>query len=133
MNLDVGTVVERVNFDVESLTLRVDQFIAQDVREWPFADRPRLDVIEDRDIERMRVQHVIRMMVRVPYEPIGEFKYPATWVEAVKARFAPEWLKRRWPVRYVDLEVRAYYPKISLPLEGGRFVRVTRVDGWPRF
>lgn len=44
-------------------------------------------------------------------------EWPADWWEALKARFAPAWFLRRWPVRYERrvLEAQALYPKIALP------------------
>jgi len=32
-------------------------------------------------------------------------RWPANWIEAVKDRWLPRWLKRRWPVRYEYLDV----------------------------
>ena len=45
--------------------------------------------------------------------------YPVNWWEAVKARFFPEWAKKRWPIQYakIELEARALYPRLSLPKE----------------
>lgn len=48
-----------------------------------------------------------------------EFKYPADWWQAVKERFAPDWLKRRYPVRYIEhhITVDAVYPELSKRLK----------------
>lgn len=64
--------------------------------------------------------------VRVKQEILGEHleraevRYPLNWKEAVKDRFAPEWFKARWPVRekVVKIDVRALYPKMSIPEDG---------------
>ena len=44
-------------------------------------------------------------------------KYPENWLQAVKDRFAPAWIKRRRPVKYITmrLEAKALYPKIKIP------------------
>jgi hypothetical protein len=41
--------------------------------------------------------------------------YPMNWVEAVKARFLPEWAKKRWPVRYTQWNVDAWRLWEDLP------------------
>jgi hypothetical protein len=42
-------------------------------------------------------------------------QYPADWWEAVKERFAPAWMKKRWPVKYAYLmiEARDLFPEIK--------------------
>ena len=42
--------------------------------------------------------------------------YPTNWWEALKHRFAPEWAKKRWPVRYavVTLDARILAPRSAL-------------------
>lgn len=46
-------------------------------------------------------------------------RYPANWLEAVKERFAPCWLRDRWPVKFTvtTATLEETYPdlKISLP------------------
>ena len=43
-------------------------------------------------------------------------KYPADWKEAVKERFFPPFLLKRYPVKYttLKLEAVAYYPKVAM-------------------
>jgi len=43
--------------------------------------------------------------------------YPKDWVEALKERFAPRWLLRRWPIKfkYIKFEPTVLYPGIKLP------------------
>jgi len=42
------------------------------------------------------------------------FDYPANWIEAIKARWLPNWLKKRWPIRYHTWQynMAAVYPKL---------------------
>ena len=46
-----------------------------------------------------------------------ECKYPRNWKESVKERFAPEWFKRHYPVKYTitTLTAKELYPMLSLP------------------
>lgn len=46
-----------------------------------------------------------------------EVKYPSGWWQAVKERFAPDWVLSRWPVRYTTVELcaDALYPTIPVP------------------
>lgn len=36
---------------------------------------------------------------------LTEYRWPATWWDAVKERWYPTWAKRRWPVRYEKVTV----------------------------
>ena len=63
------------------------------------------------------------VVLRVVQEILGhivecqEVRHPANWWEAVKQRFMPEWIKRRWPVKetVVTLTARELYPSIAMP------------------
>ena len=48
-----------------------------------------------------------------------EVQYPADWKQAIKERFLPRFLRKRWPVHYVKVgwDIRVAYPEISLPNE----------------
>jgi hypothetical protein len=47
-------------------------------------------------------------------ESVDWVKYPKDWVEAVKARWLPNWLKKFFPVEYTEIDVKALYPRCSL-------------------
>lgn len=51
---------------------------------------------------------------------VAEFKWPATWWDAVKLRFYPRWLLRRYPVRYRFERVTALalLPTLDLKIPG---------------
>jgi hypothetical protein len=57
-----------------------------------------------------------------------EIRYPADWWQAVKGRFAPDWFKRRYPIKYTEHHIRvdAVYPELSkrlnLPKEPHRLI-----------
>jgi hypothetical protein len=69
------------------------------------------------------------------YEPLA-FQWPRDWWEAVKERFAPQWLLARWPVIYRKerVEFREIYPdfKPALPQSERqhRFVIARQNFGW---
>lgn len=56
-------------------------------------------------------------------------KYPQDWWQAFKEYWFPKWLLRKFPVQYHEehYDVRAFYPKISLPREK-HYVRIIRTD-----
>jgi len=37
-------------------------------------------------------------------------KYPENWKEALKERWFPEWMKKKYPVRYKKFDVRVCFP-----------------------
>lgn len=45
-----------------------------------------------------------------------EYKWPENWIEALKERFAPQWLKNKWPVKYTikGHKVMIHYPDIAV-------------------
>jgi len=48
-----------------------------------------------------------------------EFRTPRDWFEALKERFAPKWILKKFPVKYrVDkIDVKALFPKIKMDKE----------------
>lgn len=58
---------------------------------------------------------------------LDEIKFPANWKEAVKERFAPAWVLKRWPVRYAVYKIDELYPKMLAPRHE-RVLRVYRVN-----
>lgn len=60
---------------------------------------------------------VVQMETQLLGDTLKEWKieYPATWWDAVKWRFAPDWLLARWPARFTVHEVSArhVYPELT--------------------
>lgn len=59
--------------------------------------------------------------------------FPASWWQAVKARWLPGWAKRRWPVRVqtVKLEAAALWPSLQyLVPDHQPVLKLRRIDGW---
>jgi len=60
-------------------------------------------------------QMVLTLKAEVYGEHLRDHKFPADWWQAVKDRWFPDWLKRRYPVRYTIISRSAVYPEMSLP------------------
>jgi hypothetical protein len=62
------------------------------------------------------IQHIAKQKLK---EEFVVATWPADWWQALKARFAPKWFLRRWPVAMAEkkatFEVGAYYPLIAMP------------------
>ena len=55
------------------------------------------------DVQRQVLGDLVyRLQCIVPSLPLAPqcISYPLNWVEAIKQRFAPQWLLDRWPLRY---------------------------------
>lgn len=80
-------------------------------------------LIDDVDISLLQTFAREAIAIRVKAHVWGEeyaqkeIRYPADWIEALKARWLPWWAKKRWPVRYCvhNITAMAYYPGISPP------------------
>ncbi len=70
-------------------------------------------------VERFSDEIVCTIRQRILGEQLKriEIRYPSDWWQALKARWYPDWAKRRWPVRHQChiVDVKALYPKISIP------------------
>jgi hypothetical protein len=54
-----------------------------------------------------------------PAELLREIKVPVGWVDAVKERFAPKWLLRKYPIKYAIHKFYEMYPEVSFPPNSG--------------
>lgn len=46
---------------------------------------------------------------------VGNVAYPADWWQAFKLRWLPEWVLRRWPPRFISIDVAAVFPEYAPP------------------
>jgi len=53
-----------------------------------------------------------------------EVQYPSNWWEAIKDRWAPRWIKNRWPIKYTveKLTARELYPHMIFSSRPGRSI-----------
>ena len=79
----------------------------------------RMEHFSEYDIDYLEMKRVLYL--KVMGEKLETFSFPTTWVDAVKARWFPGWLLRRYPASYTKIDITALYPKLSLPDEDYRF------------
>ena len=98
--------------DVKRATLYLTQYCAAKMVDWSFANPVRVSV--DSMIEYQGA-HLLQMIkdVLVQRELLAE--YPATWWDAVKLRWFPQWALNRWPAAMNRIDGLILYPKIALP------------------
>lgn len=61
---------------------------------------------------------IINLIRRVAaYRGTEVIRFPATWWDAVKERFAPDWMLARWPIQYQTITASAMLPDVPLPDE----------------
>jgi hypothetical protein len=113
-------VVERIKMDkqqsshkavrLERLRLKVSLLLSR-----TFTNDVLMSVYEDSLADKV----MISFETQVAAETIESItvKYPANWKEAVKERFLPEFLRKRFPIQYTvqTVKIKVLYPKISLP------------------
>ncbi len=58
--------------------------------------------------------NVFRVITKVDiaYDKLESYSYPADWKEAVKDRFFPDWLKKRFPVIYRVIDIHRVFPDL---------------------
>lgn len=94
--------------------------LSASISRWELADRGvRAEVLFDELAESLVAEVSWHMTGRRAY---GEaIVYPATWWDAVKDRWFPRWLRRRFPPRFTEItpEMTEYFPDIT-PIQGQR-------------
>ena len=58
-----------------------------------------------------------------PQFHLGTIKHPLDWRWAAYDRFAPSWIKRRWPTRMKVWSVYEMFPEVPLPPNHPRSIR----------
>jgi hypothetical protein len=101
---------------VRTFALHARAFEVQREITWPFANPLEIEVVE-MHTAMQTARYAIRALVRIAVQEEQMAQYPATWWDAVKARFAPEWFTRRWPVQYTRIIMEVLYPRVAFPRE----------------
>lgn len=63
------------------------------------------------DIDDIITDHFVINFRTFMYGVAGEeqvVRWPATWVDALKLAHAPQWVLRRWPVRFEERRIKTY-------------------------
>jgi hypothetical protein len=94
------------------------------VDDWIFAEAP--EVRGRYVVETAR--HMLYSTVRYAEQKCEPVIYPADWWQAVKERFAPVWLRKRWPVQHRVWEPFVIYPEIALPREK-HYIHIREISG----
>jgi hypothetical protein len=100
--------------DVKTVTLLIEQYHYAHLFDWPFSERPRYDLRFVIERGSAIALHALQDVL-VQRECVAS--YPKDWWQALKARFAPKWALRRWPVRENVIDMTVLYPRIQLPRE----------------
>ena len=60
-------------------------------------------------------------------QSLCDYKHPENWKEALKERWFPKWLLKRFPVKYAVLDIKEIYPdyRIAPEVLGERRIIVT--------
>lgn len=101
-------------YSTEQIELKIKQFytaqlISRDVLESAVTPEACLDY----HLGFMAHQLIVR--VAVPARETQVARYPTTWWDAVKARFAPPWFLRRWPADYIEVRLEELYHMVAIP------------------
>lgn len=59
------------------------------------------------DLDALRIK--LRRTVWARPLATHTFAFPVDWKQAVKQRFAPRWVLRRWPVRLAEFDLTIYH------------------------
>lgn len=90
---------------------------------------------QNAQVDILRAMNVDEFIVRIAWETAGvqqtivDEKFPATWADAFRARWFPQWALKRWAVvwRYIRVNKLTVFPQITLPPSCGRFFVLTDV------
>jgi hypothetical protein len=66
-------------------------------------------------IDRMSREMVFKLTAKIAGQQLPDIKYPADWKQAFKERWFPQWLLKKYPVKYKQFEVKALYPYLAIP------------------
>jgi len=110
-----------MNDHIRTVELQRKEYAAQvalDEREIELCQK-RGTVEEIRDHARRQLVMTMRAAIYGKDHPKRHvIRYPETWWEAVKERFAPAWFRDRYPVRFVEISasLEELYPEIETAL-----------------
>jgi len=87
-------------------------------------DRPKWEYLESEG------KLILRALLRVATQEDPLCRYPVDWWQAVKERWFPPWLLRRYPVRYKEVIAVHNFPELDPPegVLGREFVHLKVVD-----
>ena len=73
----------------------------------------------------------ISLSAKLLYEKIGQktFKYPSNWIQAFKERFFSHWLRKKFPVKYTEIDIacKALFPGFQPKLPNHDWVGISQL------
>lgn len=70
---------------------------------------------------------VINLTAAIASKDLPGVKFPSDWKESFKERWFPEWLLKKYPVKYTEYTAKALYPDIAIP-EHQVYVHIVKMD-----
>lgn len=119
-------------FDYETIDLeRIEFGLTQEIDTKMVAN---LNLSSDVYLSRLRDRIIFEVRGYVWGKQIDktEIEYPLGWWQALRERFAPQWAKDRWPIKYktITVESRALFTDLVLPdNQYNAVLQVVRDDG----
>jgi len=74
-----------------------------------------VDTRVDCIVDRMARNVLMKFKKEILYTDQCSIKHPLDWIESFKERWFPEWLIKKYPIKYKVYNVREYYPYIAIP------------------
>ena len=110
--------VDNLNFNaLTEVMLQKMQFCAEQRFSMLFLRDAKLEWL----LDEFSQSFALKICAYVAEEKLKEVSvsYPKDWVEAVKERFSPQWLLKKYPVIYKTevLKASVLYPNIAFPKE----------------
>lgn len=93
---------QRLTYEAEKFA----SFTKQSMRFWDSIDKPEVRVFQD----HMQTTMASIMTWKLFTRQLSKHKYPADWVQAFKERWFPKWLKKFFPVKYIEIEIKEIAP-----------------------
>ena len=84
----------------------IDQLCSQDVKDSIQVHQKLMDYGH---------QMAISVALNILTQNIETVIWPRDWVQAFKERWFPGWAKKIFPVKYKGVDIKAIYPKATLP------------------
>jgi hypothetical protein len=95
-------------FILKQIPIQVNKRLSKNI----FFQGASVEILAEVTTEQMLIQLRVYVLGRaVRTEVVDTIKYPATWKDAFKERYYTDWMKKKFPVKYteVDVEVNHYH------------------------
>jgi hypothetical protein len=90
--------------DFQEIVLRMQRFTGK----MAFTANTALEVMHDPEHLNALILYLTKQIPTLPGKEV--VKYPSSWWDAVKERFAPQWFLKRYPSTFVTVVATTYFP-----------------------